>query len=250
MLSSKRGRFFALICAVAVIVGGALLTSCKQNGQKTQALSDGTVLDGTFNKGNFVSGTMKKPNGTVYEGAFRDGYITSGTMKKPNGTVYEGEFSGDYITSGKMTVPGEYVAQGTFQNGLLNGDKCTVTFDDGTVWKGKFSNGDIAKGTITSSDKTVVCDGTFEDNKLHGDNCRMDIPDGAFEGTFKNGRIYTGKFTYSKGVRGTLFSTVEYENGEVKNKITNAIGSALSGLLGAADQYATNLSKNGLKIGG
>ncbi len=144
----------------------------------TMSLSDGRTAQ-------VAGGSVSYSDGTVYRGELQgfepDGF---GTLTFADGTTYTGYFEdGKYssrldaagnISGGKLILADGSSYEGGFLGGVYHGEG-TLSYADGSVFRGTFENGERKNG------KLIYYDGS------------------TFEGEFKNDMRYNGKYSWKSG---------------------------------------------------
>lgn len=173
------------------------------------------------------------------EGVFQDSVLTQGRREYYNGQIHEGTFKGGKLVSGSITFADKGIWSGLFKDGQLDGEDGMQDFserrppvdDDAVAKKGRFVEGRLVSGTITTG-KGVTLTGTFDKKEnLQGPEGRIDYPkigkgegllfeagefnDNQLQGQgkrkFRFGDVYEGTFYRGELVKGT----VTYQNGTV-----------------------------------
>lgn len=119
------------------------------DGKGVYTFASGMTLDGSFSKGEFVSGaySMWNDDGT-FEFDLEDGIPVSVQMELTNGLQYDGGLSQNTLDGeGKIVYPSGETYEGEFSEGKRDGDG-TYTWLDGSSYTGDWSD-DQVNGTGT-----------------------------------------------------------------------------------------------------
>lgn len=187
------------------------------------------------------------PNGTVAEGRYLDGPFVSGKITYKEGGVDEGDFKGWKLDGkGKQITPNKNILEGEYKDGKLNG-KGTREFPDGTIYEGTFKDGLFSgKGTLVFKGNNRKLTANFVEGKVDGygkftesngdliyeGNYKNDKPDGQGKSKLSNGDFYEGGFSAGKfsgqGIlkltNGTVF-TGEFSDGKfLSGKVVGTSG--------------------------
>ncbi len=224
------------------IISGKLTTTPEGYGKLI--FKDGTILDGRFKEGNFVSGKAISPKGDVFEGEFDNLKWISGTISYKNGDFLEGSLSQD----GNLDVTKFRITQqfnDVFEGEAVNKDGQTEivgtqTFVDKSTLKGTFlmrkpnSNGEDFEKKFVENKTFGVVKPVFkclkgqaeiklfedEENPSNYANLVGEFEDGKIKGvlslsqeSFQN--ILTGDFSFSRKKQlGQTFHNVSEDFGD------------------------------------
>ena len=112
---------------------------------------------------------------------------------------YIGEFTDDKIEGfGVMELPGGQIYTGNFVNWTKYGSG-NLTWRNGDVFQGSWTDNDGGNGTITYSDGTLYI-GQWRGDKRHGKGEMRYTHGGKYIGEFKNGlKDGQGNYTWNDG---------------------------------------------------
>lgn len=133
--------------------------------------ADGSIFEGTFNKGGFNHGTLTTENWT-YVGSFGPGNLRdgSGRLSSKNGDVYEGDFKDDMKHGiGVETRANGFVHHGNWENDLPHGHGTLRT--EHVELTGYWKGGQTSDGpgwTIMYPKAGVIYEGEAKGGKPHG----------------------------------------------------------------------------------
>ena len=139
------------------------------------------TIEGEYNYGRLVQGTITYRNGTIDVGACTEGRLHGqGRRIYPDDRVEEGTFANGGFEQGTITRINGSTEVGAFIEGQLQGQG-RRTHPDGQVEEGIFGNGQLNQGTNTALDGIIEV-GAFIEGQLQGQGRR----------TYPNGRVEEG----------------------------------------------------------
>lgn len=179
---------------------------------------DGTVYEGSWEKGLLIDGTITYPDGSRYSGTFKDGlYNGYGHMSYSDGSRYVGNWvDGWQHGAGKMDYVDGSSYDGEWKEGEKHG-RGKMIFFDGSSFEGTWKDGKISgEGTLKFIDRSYR-QGEWEEDFLSGflnvsGNGKIVYPNGGiYEGeldknkrsgvgtmTYANKTVYEGEWSYDK----------------------------------------------------
>ena len=193
-----------------LVNGWPLVTS----GKGTFTHKDGTIDEGDFRKGNFMSGTRTLENGDVYESRGTD-------------STFDEDLEGGNLTNVKITYANGDVYEGELTEGEPNGGRMTSA--DGTI------NESYSSGVNAEDNEDEIINEEYPQLPEHDtperDNFtgkgREDVAGGEYVGEWKDGKKTKGKIVFDDGKtwEGTWDENGHFSDG----KITYANGDVYEG---------------------